>query len=299
MNENTSGGSLGVQLGNEQIELIKRTIAKGASDEELSLFIAQCKRTGLDPFARQIYSVPRQERGRDGKYITRHVTQVSIDGLRLIAERSNKYQGQVGPFWCGEDGVWKEVWLAKLPPMAAKVGVIRSDFKEPLYAVARYDTYVQLKDGVPTFFWKKMPDLMLGKTAESLAMRRAFPQELSGLYIPEEMVDTLEYEPPKEIRRSKTEALANHLTAEVFPVVEEDEATKAIPHATDDQKKKIVQWYGQHGVSLIDLEKYVGCSHQTWTTVDTDSMSNVAKISLAKSKETGESLAEILRGAII
>lgn len=157
-----------------QIELIKNTVCAGATDDELKMFLYQCKRTGLDPGARQIYSLPM----RGGK---RQVL-VSIDGFRLIAERTGKYAGQQGPWWCGEDGEWKEVWLSNKPPAAAKIAVLRSDFKEPLFAVARYAAYAQQSP-----VWQKMPELMIAKVAESLALRRAFPHELSGLYTSEEM----------------------------------------------------------------------------------------------------------------
>lgn len=172
----------------ESTDLVKRTVAKGATDLELELFIRQCERTGLDPFARQIYAVKRWDQ-QAGQEVMQ--TQVSIDGLRTIAAESGEMAGQDGPYWCGANALWSDVWLQSGDPRAARVIVLRKHGNGVVgryTGVALFDSYCQRKkDGSPTRMWAQMAPEMLAKCAEALALRKAFPQSMSGLYTGDEM----------------------------------------------------------------------------------------------------------------
>lgn len=172
----------------EQVNLIKTQIAPKANDNELKLFLYQARRTGLDPLARQIYAIHRWN-SQQGKEVM--TIQTSIDGFRVIAERSGDYAGQDEPLF--------EHLNLDDNPIKCKITVyrFRNDIRYPAaVGIAYWREYVQTdKQGNPSGLWKKMPHVMLAKVAEALALRKAYPQDLSGLYTSEEMQQA---EVPKE-----------------------------------------------------------------------------------------------------
>jgi phage recombination protein Bet len=161
----------------EQTQLISTTIAPGCSPDELKLFAYACQRTGLDPFSRQIYAIKR-----GGKM----TISSGIDGLRSIAERTGQLDGS-SSYWCGEDGVWVDVWLSSKPPAAAKTIIYRKGCAHPFSATARFADF-----NAGQGLWSKMPSVMIAKCSEAQALRRAFPADLSGVYSTDEMDQAVE-----------------------------------------------------------------------------------------------------------
>ena len=136
--------------------------------EDLAFFLRTAHKAGLDPIAKQIHVVYRWDSrlGRDKMAI-----QTGIDGLRLVAQRSAEYAGQDDVVYDSEDAE---------QPKWAKVTVYRFNKlmgeRVAYTATARWKEYAAIgKDGKPMVMWEKMPFLMLGKVAEALALRKAFP----------------------------------------------------------------------------------------------------------------------------
>jgi len=170
---------------NDQVALIKSQVAQGATDLELKMFLNQCQRTGLDPLTRQIYFVKRAGR---------MTIQTSIDGFRVIAERSGNYAGQDAPLWTYDEAgeiLNCSVTVYKFGPNGVRypAGV----------GVAFYKEYYPN----PVMLQKTLKHTMIAKISEALALRKAFPQDLSGLYTGDEMkqADPLEDVPTAQDKK--------------------------------------------------------------------------------------------------
>lgn len=160
----------------EQVALIRKTVSdpkNPLNQDEFALFLAVCKITGLNPLERQIYALKIQGR------LSIHV---GIDGLRRTAALSGQYAGQVGPFWCGEDGEWKDIWLSATAPAGCKVGVFGRGDAQPTWGVARYRTFYKQSNSL----WNSMPEHMLSIRAEAFALKKRFNREMGMLHLSED-----------------------------------------------------------------------------------------------------------------
>lgn len=195
-----------------QIAILRQLGIENASKGDLDLFFHVCRTTGLDPFRKQIYMIGRNtkvtewvedERAQNGRrkvetWVTKWTIQIGIDGyrrnVRLIAAALGDELVFDGPYWCGEDGVWREVWPSKDAPHAAKFTVIRNG--EKFTGIAHFDEFVQTNavyEGSgqsrrkvadePNSMWSKMPRNQIAKCAEALAYRRAYPDDFAGLIL--------------------------------------------------------------------------------------------------------------------
>lgn len=242
----------------EKVQLIKNTIAVGTSDDELALFLEVCRATGLNPFQRQIFCIMRKEWDDETRTKKPKMTiQTSIDGYRLIASRTGQHAGtedaEIGYLNDRVFPDWAKTTVYRLMP---------TGHVAKFTATARWEEYCQVnRDGEVIGLWAKMPVTMLAKCSEALALRKGFPQELSGIYTREEMMqaenpDARELPPPvsdRAPRPSKALAPSNPPDPPKAPAI------------TPDWKEKL------EGLGVLDLPatkglaKLLGASDDAWS----------------------------------
>ena len=164
----------GTDYSREQIDVIKRSVAKGASDTDLALFLEFCKARRLDPFTRQVYWTPKG-------IIT------SIDGFRAKAEETGAYVPGPTRYEYDADG--------KL--VAAHV-TVRKLANGQWFDIEESAYMEEYRANTPT--WAKLPRVMLSKCAEARAIRRCFPMIVGGMYESAELDQATERPQPTTVR---------------------------------------------------------------------------------------------------
>jgi phage recombination protein Bet len=172
-------------------KILMNSVFKNLFEDEAHVAWRLSKRRGLDVEAKQIFFVPYVDKKGNRSVIA----QTSIDGLRLIAARTGNYGGQINPKLTVrlKNGDKKVIDHEEYDPSETKeiisgtIEIINKEFPQPQKATALLKSYAKTYNGQLQGLWGTMPDVMLLKCAESLALRKAFPQDLGGLYSNEEM----------------------------------------------------------------------------------------------------------------
>jgi len=229
----------------DQIHLLKNTICRGISDNDFMIFSHICKRTGLDPFARQIYAVARKGQ---------MTIQTGIDGYRLIAERTGKYAPGREPTYAYDSN-------GKLLSATSYIKKQTADGTwHEVCATAFFAEYVQVYNGQPSQFWAKMPHGQIAKCAEALALRKAFPQEMSGIYTAEEMQQADVEIQAESVEDNKPKVISEEQFNEISNVMSQCPA---------DYKKKIDDFLKKGKITLrsfpLDLyPKFLTAAIKSW-----------------------------------
>lgn len=177
-----------VPISEDEMAVIREMIAPTLTPSELELFFHECARIGTHPLDRSL--IPIKFEG-EGKAKLTFIT--TIDLYRSIAEDTGLYRGQ-GPVAYGPLSIqlppadkfspsksapeWATAEVRRLDPDTGSVFTVA--------ATAFWDEYYP-GDGLRGGMWRKLPRGMLGKCAEALALRKAFPKKLAQLYTNDEM----------------------------------------------------------------------------------------------------------------
>lgn len=170
----------------KRLELIKKKCCERCSAHEIEHFLYVVEKTKLDPLMNQLHAV---------KMGDKLSIQTSIDGLRLLAERSGNYSpGEDVHYEYNDEG---QIIYAKC--------TVKKRTEDNTWHIVTARAYWKeyAKTGAGGRFWQQLPHLMIAKCAEALALRKAFPNDLSGLYIEEEMDQAIKYISSEEINKIK------------------------------------------------------------------------------------------------
>lgn len=260
----------------QQVAVLRHMGVDGAADGDLAVFFHVAKRTGLDPFARQIHMIGRNSKNpRTDQWETKYTIQTGIDGFRLIGRRAADARRVTisisAPEWAHEDGSWRPVWSPKWGhPLGARVTIRRGG--EPFVAVALFDEYKQTKRGGDlTSMWAQRPAGQIAKCAEALAWRMAFPQDLAGVYTDDEMqqADPTEPTPTPEVnprsgvsrlrtavpQQDKPEPEAAAPTEEIHDAEVVDEPPADAEPITTGQTRRMFALFRELGIDDEDRQR--------------------------------------------
>lgn len=193
----------------EELIAFRTEYAKGATDSQFSAFISECEARLLRPGVHLVFQIRRAKEydSTTGAHIwiSKGYWITTIAALRLIAQRTGEYLGQGVEEYVYLDSEGNPTIKSDIPlpdpsnrslprePWVARAKVYRKGFTEPMIGTARFEAYAATRTVdnklVLTDMWAKRGSEQLFKCSEALALRRSFPEEMSGLMLAEEIRD--------------------------------------------------------------------------------------------------------------
>lgn len=231
----------------EEHEIIRSTIAVGATKENYNAFIKDCERLHVHPLEKLIHFTQRKDKNTN---ILKYTPIISIDYMRMNADLSGKYIGCSEPeYTYGENN---ELIKCKLSVQKLSKGL-----------VGKFTAIAFFKEYKPEFnntMWVKMPHLMLAKVTEANALRKAFPRQLHGFYIPEEMEQAnVEYIETQQVTARQID-LPDIKSKEIKPVPNQ----KLLIQVENDNnylnevgRQELMDLFNDKGISKKDITKYL------------------------------------------
>lgn len=220
-----------------ELKSIRKEFCDGSTDEQFLVFIENCKRRNLIPGVHVVFQLRTvkvwDSVARTESFVKKATWITTIQALRLIAQRTGEYAGQGRETFVYLDDSGAPTLTSHVPlpvhgspalariPWVAESSVKRKGFEEPMIGIARFNAYAQMKDGKPTSMWATRGPEQLAKCAEALALRKAFPEELGGLYLEEEL-QAEQFTPAEVIPAPKSPVTAPE--APQVPVVDQTPA---------------------------------------------------------------------------
>ena len=178
---------------NTQLAALGQLGLADAGDGDRAVFLHVCQRTGLDPFARQIYMIARNE--KVGRPVAQEVDDPDrhrrLPGQPRPRRETPRVRGILGrAIFYDHEGNEYKVWVQPRPPAACEITYTvrdRDGNETPYTSVLRFTEYCRPKDGNPVAQWATKPAHMLEKCTEADVYRKAFPQDFSGIYLDDAM----------------------------------------------------------------------------------------------------------------
>ena len=156
------------------------------TDEQKVLFGRTAMAFNLNPFKREIYAVPFEEKwynkqtGKRESFNPKRYRLSIVTGYEVYLKRAERLALLDG---------WK-VWTEDDPngrPIKAKISISRKDWKNPFEHEVYFNEYAQSNS-----MWESKPHTMIKKVVTAQGFRMAFPDDMGGLpYTSDELPDEM------------------------------------------------------------------------------------------------------------